>query len=114
MMGGGDDDLLADEDDLLASDIVAPKPAVECGPAAAGTKKRACKNCSCGLREMQEAEEAGGAPVKMTDEELAAQKSACGNCYKGDAFRCDSCPHRGKPAFKPGMGHLVLDNAMDT
>lgn len=31
-------------------------------------------------------------------------------CYLGDAFRCDGCPHTGKPAFKPG-NKIVLHNS---
>uniref|UniRef100_A0A7S4B5F9 Anamorsin homolog n=2 Tax=Chrysotila carterae TaxID=13221 RepID=A0A7S4B5F9_CHRCT len=80
-----------DEDELLSEADRALKVPIrsECAPDAAG-KRKACKNCTCGLREELEGQEA---PVV---------KSACGNCALGDAFRCASCPHRGKPAFEPG------------
>ncbi|BFZ19891.1 hypothetical protein BsWGS_22930 [Bradybaena similaris] len=85
---------LVNEDDLLdENDLKKPDPAtlkVDCG--AGAKKKKACKNCTCGLAEELESEKAQ-VPVKT---------SACGNCYLGDAFRCASCPYLGMPAFKPG------------
>lgn len=89
-----DDDVdLVDEDELLdENDLIKPDPSslkVECGP----TKKKACKNCSCGLAEELESGKKSDVPAKT---------SACGNCYLGDAFRCASCPYLGMPAFKPG------------
>jgi anamorsin len=48
-------------------------------------KKRPCANCTCGLKEMN-----------------AAVRSACGNCHKGDAFRCSGCPSFGLPPYDPG------------
>ncbi|XP_067090322.1 anamorsin isoform X1 [Osmerus mordax] len=102
-----DDDVeLVDSDDLLdADDLKKPDPtslkAPSCGD---GTtkKKKACKNCTCGLAEELEGESQGG-------QKTPQPKSACGSCYLGDAFRCASCPYLGMPAFKPGE-KILLDN----
>jgi hypothetical protein len=98
----GDDTDLIDEDELLAEEDRAKKEASsDCGTGNDG-KRKACKNCSCGLRELIESEEgASGAPPPP--------KSACGNCSLGDAYRCAGCPHRGKPAFVDGSEVKVAD-----
>jgi hypothetical protein len=101
-----DDDLLIDEMELV-DDIVVPEPG--CGPDAfeAG-KKRACANCSCGLKEIEATEAETG--IKST---VDIPKSSCGSCYKGDAYRCASCPFLGKPAFQAGSEKVVLSLGMD-
>ncbi|XP_062592971.1 anamorsin homolog isoform X1 [Saccostrea cucullata] len=84
-----DDDALLDEDDLKKPDPSTLRATCGDGP----KKKKACKNCTCGLSEELEAE---------AKSKKKTATSACGSCYLGDAFRCASCPYLGMPAFKPG------------
>ncbi|KAF2461594.1 cytokine-induced anti-apoptosis inhibitor 1, Fe-S biogenesis-domain-containing protein [Lineolata rhizophorae] len=115
---GGEDDELVDEDTLLTEEDLA-RPVIqppECRPKA-GKRRRACKDCTCGLREKLAAEDEakrGEADSKLQTMKLQADDLAevdftvqgkvgsCGNCALGDAFRCDGCPYIGLPAFKPG------------
>ena len=89
-------------------------PAPECRPKA-GKRRRACKDCTCGLAQRLEAEDrakrsdADQALARLKADELAevdftvqGKVGSCGNCALGDAFRCDGCPYIGLPAFKPG------------
>jgi len=89
-----DGDLIEDDALLEKEDLAKPDKVFDCGTSASG-KKKACKDCSCGLAEELEA----GQEVKKKTPE---QASSCGSCYLGDAFRCASCPYLGLPAFKPG------------
>ncbi|KAL2312264.1 Fe-S cluster assembly protein dre2 [Schizosaccharomyces pombe] len=123
LISGDDDQELIDEDELLdesAHDNVLKVP--ECKPEP-GKKKRACKNCTCGLREMEERESSKTSAqleaVKLTDttevdftEKLKSKNavSSCGNCYLGDAFRCSGCPYIGMPAFNPGDTVILAEN----
>ncbi|XP_061449761.1 anamorsin [Rhineura floridana] len=99
-MNDEDMDLL-DSDELLdPEDLKKPDPASLKAPSCKESgKRKACKNCTCGLAEELEQEKKNSQP-----------KSACGNCYLGDAFRCASCPYRGLPAFKPGEKILLNEN----
>lgn len=90
-----------DEGALLEDDLPTPE-ASSCGPSEKEGKKRACKDCSCGLAEL-EAREGTETPM-----DPISKASSCGGCYKGDAFRCANCPFLGKPAFEPGNERLVL------
>ncbi|GAQ11036.1 fe-S cluster assembly protein dre2 [Aspergillus lentulus] len=120
------DDELINEDNLLDdSELSAPiiQPP-ECRPKA-GKRRRACKDCTCGLAQKLQEEDA----VKRADadEQLDAMKllhddlaevdftvqgkvGSCGNCSLGDAFRCEGCPFIGLPAFQPGEEVRLLDN----
>ncbi|KFH49049.1 Fe-S cluster assembly protein-like protein [Hapsidospora chrysogenum ATCC 11550] len=124
----GDDDLI-DEEDLLTADdrnkIVQPP---ECRPAP-GRRRRACKDCTCGLAERMAGED-GERQDKATADLNALKLSAdqlnddevdftvqgkvgsCGSCSLGDAFRCATCPYIGLPAFKPGEEVQILNNTV--
>eukprot|EP00903_Cladosiphon_okamuranus_P015378 g14204.t1 len=109
-LGGGEDDLV-DEDALLES--AAPvKRASEADGGGCATKRRACKDCSCGRAEMEmNADDGNGPaplPVVSLDNVDDVLTSACGNCSKGDAFRCSGCPFLGKPAFEKGQEKTIM------
>lgn len=101
---------------LTQEDKVRP---MACAPVngSAPRRKRACKNCSCGLAELEEEDRRNGKIVILdgaedgsTKEISASEKntmagtvkatdkatSSCGSCFLGDAFRCASCPYLGQ------------------
>ncbi|KAL9045895.1 MAG: hypothetical protein Q9214_001144 [Letrouitia sp. 1 TL-2023] len=113
-----DEDTLLDDEDLKGPLIQPP----ECRPKT-GKRRRACKDCTCGLAQRLEAEDA--ARRNAADQKLAKLKAdeltevdftvkgkvgSCGNCALGDAFRCDGCPYIGLPAFKPGEEVRLMNN----
>lgn len=83
------------EDDLL-DEVPAPQGK---GKSDCSSKPKACENCSCGRKELEDKHGAEEAKKRL---ESGKERSSCGSCYLGDAFRCESCPYRGLPAFKPG------------
>ncbi|PYH90889.1 DUF689-domain-containing protein [Aspergillus ellipticus CBS 707.79] len=119
-----DDDLI-DEDTLLSDeDLKRPIQPPECQPKP-GKRRRACKDCTCGLAARLEAEEQAEREkadkalnvLKLETDDLneldftvQGKTGSCGNCALGDAFRCAGCPFIGLPAFKPGQEVQILDN----
>ncbi len=97
-MDDGEVDLIADSD-LLKEDV-SSNPVYDCGPGSDG-KRKACKDCVCGLADEERADEleaAGG-----------VAKSGCGSCAYGDAYRCATCPSLGKPSWKKVGDAVKLD-----
>ena len=92
--GDTNDDDLVDENELFNDNIEVKKVSGCDGEPAEPGSRRACKNCSCGLKEEEDAAIEAG--IKLDPNDV---KSACGNCSKGDAFRCAGCPSRGKAAW---------------
>ncbi|GAV27533.1 hypothetical protein PMKS-001001 [Pichia membranifaciens] len=153
---GEDDDVqMLDDSELLLDTIGAPTvQPVQC-TVTGSKRRRACKDCTCGLKEIEEAEEARQKSIqdsmlsrmaqsanreaeeieaRIQQREKAAKEKdrkndgvkktvirftaddmteidftiegktgGCNSCSLGDAFRCDSCPFLGLPAFKPGQ-----------
>lgn len=90
------------EDELLGE---VPRP-VGKGKSDCSSKPKACENCTCGRKEL---EDKVGADAAKKALEQGTERSSCGNCYLGDAFRCDGCPYKGLPAFKPGTKVELTD-----
>ncbi|KAL2157676.1 hypothetical protein VTH06DRAFT_5159, partial [Thermothelomyces fergusii] len=122
-----DDDVI-DEDTLLTEDDLRRpiEQPPECRPQP-GKKRRACKDCTCGLAARLEAEDKARRAkaesklntLKLKSEELneldftvQGKTGSCGSCYLGDAFRCADCPYIGLPAFKPGEEVKILNNTV--
>lgn len=121
-----DDDELIDEDTLMTEDDL-KRPInipAECQPKP-GKRRRACKDCTCGLAERlatEDADKRAEADKTLASFKLAADDltevdftvqgkvGSCGNCSLGDAFRCDGCPYIGLPPFKPGEEVRLLNN----
>ncbi|KAG5486162.1 hypothetical protein LSCM1_07279 [Leishmania martiniquensis] len=95
---------VADEDALLTEEDRVVKRATKGEDCT--TRRRACKNCVCGRAELERKLDAEG---KLPPEGIEMPPGGCGNCSKGDAFRCANCPFLGQPAFDDrGDGKVKL------
>jgi hypothetical protein len=122
-----DDDELIDEDELLTEEDLkrGPQAPPECAPEPGQKKRRrACKDCTCGLAERLEKEDKareqkaaqGLKALKLKSDDLTeldftvkGKTGSCNSCSLGDAFRCAGCPYLGLPAFKPGEEVKILN-----
>ncbi|EAQ85785.1 hypothetical protein CHGG_07038 [Chaetomium globosum CBS 148.51] len=122
-----DEDVIDEETLLTEEDLWRPiQQPPECQPQP-GKKRRACKDCTCGLASRMEAEDKARRAkadsdlntLKLKSEDLneldftvQGKTGSCGSCYLGDAFRCSDCPYIGLPAFKPGEEVKIVNNAI--
>ncbi|RFU27866.1 hypothetical protein B7463_g8465, partial [Scytalidium lignicola] len=120
-----EDDELIDEDTLLSEeDLKRPQP--YCQPKLR-RRRRACKDCTCGLAAQLEAEDKARqtkadtnlSVFKLQSDDLIeldftvqGKTGSCGNCALGDAFRCTNCPYVGLPAFQPGQEVQILNDSV--
>ena len=97
---------LIDEEALLENDgIQSNSEASGCGSKVVAGQRKPCKDCSCGLADM----DGNVKPSPITE----PPSSGCGSCSLGDAFRCAACPYLGLPPFKPGE-KVQLSSALMT
>lgn len=136
--GSGSHTPTIDESTLLSAEDLKRATAVQRPDCDVKRTRKACKNCSCGLREilLQEKDDlpasisaepaaspaTNGRAVSGVDKggksqvqviSTGAVTSSCGSCYLGDAFRCSSCPYLGLPAFEPGQKVEIAAGMMD-
>ncbi len=112
---------------LQPIDLERPVPTCEPFNPSTPRRKKACKGCTCGLADIEAAENAGK-PIVMLDGQIdgsaivveksererlieAAEKaskatSSCGSCFLGDAFRCASCPYLGESKARLGIAYV--------
>ena len=110
-----EDDLVAPNGDSAGGVTFSKITYITCGKTNS-RRKKACKDCTCGLKEEEESgieriRSVQDKVVKFTEDELTEidftiegkKVGGCGSCSLGDAFRCSGCPYLGLPAFKPGQ-----------
>ncbi|TIA90710.1 hypothetical protein E3P99_01440 [Wallemia hederae] len=103
---------------LTQQDKAAPSTPLSCPTT---KKRRACADCSCGLKEelakesqvnIDTSSDLTKTFTNVKDAQAKGATSSCGSCYLGDAFRCASCPYLGLPAFEPGQ-KVEIDMSAD-
>ncbi|KAH9599908.1 Anamorsin [Trypanosoma melophagium] len=94
-----DEDALLTEEDRLEKEATKGEDCT--------TRRRACKNCTCGRAQLEQQQQQG------INVDVQMPPGGCGNCAKGDAFRCATCPFLGKPAFDNTSDGKVKLNLMD-
>ncbi|KAJ5578475.1 uncharacterized protein N7459_007439 [Penicillium hispanicum] len=119
-----DADELINEDSLLDEEDLARPIMPQCQPKT-GRRRRACKDCTCGLADRLDAEDKERRAnadkdlnvMKLASDDLneldftvKGKTGSCGSCALGDAFRCAGCPYLGLPAFKPGQEVQILND----